>query len=210
MFSQLNFRNVIHSWFSSDLSPFQSFARCHNLLMCRCWIESDLCPQNLALLYWLSGSSHIWHAFEYDQCPADLWRSIFELYLSFEHWFIWQLHLNIQLSSLTHQSCPQLLISFSNLALPSVLHLYLLSCSDPEPWGHPWLTPFFHTLVQHMENPVGQNSKTYIIYGCFYCHLLCNNPNLSHGGLSSVCCNSLLIGPPASAFALFGLFSTLQ
>lgn len=89
------------------------------------------------------------------------------------------------------------------------MHFYLLSCSDPEPWGHPWLTPFFHTLVQHIANPVGQNSKIYIISGCFYYHLLCNNTNLSHGGLSSVYCNSLPIGPPASAFALFGLFSTL-
>lgn len=121
MFSQLNFWNVIQSWFSSALSPFQSFARCHNLLMCRCWIDSELCPQNLALLYWLYGSSQMSHAFEYHQCPADFWRSIFEHYLSFEHWFTWQIHLNIQLSSLTHQSCTQLLISFSNFVLPSVL-----------------------------------------------------------------------------------------
>lgn len=147
-----------------------------------CWLLK-ICLRTLPFLWTLV---HMTDPFEY---PVVLSNSPI-LHTTFD--FLFKLGTSICIACLNNQ------------------RFYLLSCKDPEPWGHPWLTPFFHTLVQHIASPVGQNSKIYIIYGRFYYHLLDNNPNLSHSGLSSVYCHSFLTDRPASAFALFSLFSTLQ
>lgn len=137
--------------------------------MYRCWHE--LCLQNFALSYWLPGS-HMFHGFKYHQYPDDFWISVFNPYLSFEHWLTfyclhdistWIFSCPLKLPHTTLDFLFQLCTSICAAYLHK-WHFHLLCCTDTEHWGYPWLTPFFLSHKhQYRANPVGQYSKIDII-----------------------------------------------
>lgn len=146
--------------------------------MCRCWHDSELCPQNLALLLtsWVISYSsmalntiNILMTSQYQSliqssplntgsysaasitCPFDSPAAISDS------------------TSSTHNSWfpfPTVYFLSQQMALPLTQLLW------HQTWGHPWLTPFLNTHIQYIANLVGQDSKIYVISGHLLPHLM--------------------------------------